>query len=62
MLKILSILKKKKEKKKTNLNNKMSLLQNFSNILILKNPLKDKKLCLFARFIIQVIYIYIYIF
>ena len=39
----------------------MSLLQKFSNILILKNPLKDKKLCLFARFIIQVIYIYIYI-
>ena len=40
----------------------MSLLQKFSNILILKNPLKDKKLCLFARFIIQVIYIYIYIY
>ena len=36
----------------------MSLLQKFSNILILKNPLKDKKLCLFARFIIQVIFFF----
>ena len=36
----------------------MSLLQKFSNILILRNPLKDKKLCLFARFIIQVIFFF----
>ena len=38
----------------------MSLLKKFSNILILKNPLKDKKLCLFARFIIQVIYFFLF--
>ena len=37
----------------------MSLLQKFSNILILRNPLKDKKLCLFARFIIQVIFFFL---